>query len=501
MGASFSQRPSLRAAASFDLSTRVAPGKNLRGFGVRMVLLLSVTFFAAALCGQSLDGIWRTEGYGDVLEIHGDDLKLFQVTSATCVPGETLQRDRAVIAGREATFKSKDGDDAFVRNSGPADHKLLHQEGSASDMRIDRLDRLPAACEHPTPNTPPDNFEVFARTWAENYIRFNQRHADWDAIVAANRKKVTPQSTPEQLFDVLQSMIAPFHDAHTSISAPDLKRSFHGYRGGTERIMRGTPGDFVRTRMPELLAVTDRAYLDTPLHPYCNGHVFFGHVKNSEIGYLRILSFSSYAQQGGYAAGSEALESALDEIFSDPTLKALVIDVRINFGGADPWGLAIAPRLATNQYLAYTKVALTNPPARDRWTPADPSIVRPSSRPGFRGPVVELTSAMTISAGETFTQALMGRTPHVTRIGESTQGVFSDVLGRRLPNGWQFGLPNEIYRDENGRTFDITGVPPEIEIPVFADSDLAAGRDPVMAKALDILSAQMKPAAHPGLSR
>jgi C-terminal processing protease CtpA/Prc len=290
------------------------------------------------------------------------------------------------------------------------------------------------------------------------------------------------------LFDILQFMIAPFHDAHTSISAPDLKRNFHVYREGTERITKGSPADFRKKIMPELLAVTERAYLDTPLRQYCNGRVFYGHVKDSGIGYLRILAFAGYAQQGGYAAGSEALESALDEIFSDPKLKALVIDVRINFGGADPWGLAIASRLATHDYLAYTKVARTNPPESTRWTPPEPSTVRPSSRPGFHGPVVELTSAMTISAGETFTQALMGRTPHILRIGENTQGVFSDVLGRKLPNGWEFGLPNEIYRDEKGKTFDIVGIPPEVAVPVFADADVSAGKDPAMGKALEILN-------------
>ena len=33
--------------------------------------------------------------------------------------------------------------------------------------------------------------------------------------------------------------------------------------------------------------------------------------------------------------------------------------------------------------------------------------------------------------------ALMERRPRVTRVGENTQGVFSDVLDRRLPNGWR----------------------------------------------------------------
>jgi len=82
------------------------------------------------------------------------------------------------------------------------------------------------------------------------------------------------------------------------------------------------------------------------------------------------------------------------------------------------------------------------------------------------------------------TQALMGRSPRVLRIGESTQGVFSDVLRRTLPNGWSFGLPNEVFRSPEGKTFDGAGIPPDIEVPVFAANDLATGRDPGLERAL-----------------
>jgi C-terminal processing protease CtpA/Prc len=208
---------------------------------------------------------------------------------------------------------------------------------------------------------------------------------------------------------------------------------------------------------------------------------------DKDTAYLRIASFYGYSKSSIFADGMAALEAALDTIFSDAALKALVIDVRINFGGDDPYGLAIASRLATSEYLAYTKEARVNSGQNGTWTPSDASMVSPSSRPGFRGPVVELTGPLTISAGETFTQALMGRTPHITRIGENTQGVFSDVLGRRLPNGWRFGLPNEVYRTPEGTTFDGPGIPPDEAAPVFADGDVAAGRDPGLARALEIL--------------
>jgi C-terminal processing protease CtpA/Prc len=121
-------------------------------------------------------------------------------------------------------------------------------------------------------------------------------------------------------------------------------------------------------------------------------------------------------------------------------------------------------------------------------TERQPSVVSPSTRPGWHGPVVELTSRYSVSAAETFTQALMNRQPTVTRVGQNTQGVFSDVLGRRLPNGWRFGLPNERFVT-NGMSYDGPGIPPTIAVPVFPPSDLANGRDGAIEKALELLGA------------
>jgi hypothetical protein len=449
-------------------------------------LLCGILLAVLPLQAQSVDGVWRSRGYGDVFEIHGPTVKTYEVTSTTCVPGFTAQRDPATVAGREATFTHDGNEVFFIRSGGKRDHKLLHNEGSASDVRLDRLPHLPAVCDHPTPNTPAGNFEVFTRTWAENYILFDPKKVDWAEVIRANQSKVRPETTPADLYDILVEMIEPLHDRHTYIEAPDLKRDFSTYRPGTDRIIKGNRGEFSSKTMPALWEITDNAYLKTPMRKWCREKVQYAHV-NSTTGYLRIVSFSHYSDTPGFAAGLTALENALDEIFSDPNLKALVIDVRINFGGEDPYGLAIASRLATRPYVAYTKVARTDPLDRNKWSPGDRSEVRPSMRPSFHGPVVELTGPLTISAGETFTQALMGRTPRVLRIGENTQGVFSDVLGRNLPNGWDFGLPNEVFRTAQGTTFDASGIPPDIIVPVFADDDIAAGRDPGMAKALEIL--------------
>jgi C-terminal processing protease CtpA/Prc len=228
--------------------------------------------------------------------------------------------------------------------------------------------------------------------------------------------------------------------------------------------------------------MTNRAWLQAAPRMFCRKHIQYGHIDDA-TGYLRILSFGGYSKHDDL----KALESALDTIFSDRKLRALVIDTRLSFGGSDELGLAIARRLASSDYLAYTVQARADPVDRDRWTPSEPITIQPSSRPSFRGPIVELIGPVTMGGAETFTQALMGRTPHITRIGENTQGVFCDVLDRHLPNGWTFGLPNAVYRTAEGIAFDARGIPPDIEMPVFADADVAAKKDPVMAKALQVL--------------
>ena len=121
----------------------------------------------------------------------------------------------------------------------------------------------------------------------------------------------------------------------------------------------------------------NRLYITTPFLGFCNspafpqGQVQYAHV-DDRIGYLRITAFGCRKNGDGPAQGLENLESALDEIFSDPGLHGLVIDVRINFGGSDTKGVLIASRLATQKYLAYTKVA-RDPVNRNGWTPEIPA--------------------------------------------------------------------------------------------------------------------------------
>src|SRR5215470_3701914 len=100
----------------------------------RLVIVAVSLFFApvTAFGADSLDGIWRSQGYGYVFNFQGSALKAFEVTRTTCVPGFTATRLPAAGPGHEVTFTTTDTDVFFVRPGGDAVHQTLHFDGSAS---------------------------------------------------------------------------------------------------------------------------------------------------------------------------------------------------------------------------------------------------------------------------------------------------------------------------------------------------------------------------------
>lgn len=432
---------------------------------------------------SAFDGLWLTDGYGELIEIRGDEAQIFEITAISCIAATKAKLRDSADTAQGAVFVS-DGDIMrFTPGNSPAT-SWVHYEGSASSVFLQRVSTRPKPCGRSLADTPLTNYEIFWETFAENYPFFALREMDWEATDKKFRPMVTGNSTPVKLFETLTRMIKPLRDAHIGILAKSIGKRFHGHRPSADWMQKehaAVIADIIRTR-----------YVHGEFRNFCNGQLQYGTLTDS-IGYLRIHSFNDYVHDAEFPEQLKTLETALDDIFTDSAkLNGLVIDVRINSGGSDVFGISISSRLATQEYLAYNKVVRNDVRDTGHRTEPQPSVVHVSTRPGFHGPIVLLTSADSVSAAETFTMALLDRTPHITRVGANTQGVFSDTLHRRLPNGWEFWLPNEIYLTKDGRAFDGAGVPPDIPVPIFASEDLARKRDPGIDKALAILAIKKK---------
>lgn len=81
----------------------------------------------------------------------------------------------------------------------------------------------------------------------------------------------------------------------------------------------------------------------------------------------------------------------------------------------------------------------------------------------------------------------MDRRGKRARIGQPTQGVFADVMPRKLPNGMSAWLPNEEFLTRSGRTFDGTGIPPHLTEPVVPKEEFCKKRDSAFDTAVYVL--------------
>ncbi|MFE0249557.1 S41 family peptidase [Streptomyces sp. NPDC059010] len=426
--------------------------------------------------GASTDGVWRTDGYGTVLSLDDGVLREYQTTSVSCLEGGTARQSGPHTYTADGIV--------FTLRPGPdGGNATLSADSSVGHRNLRRVPALPDECTRPAPKDPRTAFDVFWQSFEENYPFFAAKGVDWHAVREQYRPKVHRDTTRQELFALFSDMVRPLHDAHVAVQ--DGERVFAQVRPGTE-----VPTEELDAKVKKY--ITARDLKDAPYRrDFANGRITYADLRHGGQGYLRISGFDGYtAEPASYATQLAVLDRALDTVLTPERtrrLTGLIIDLRVNGGGSDALALRIAERLTDTPYIAYAKRARNDPADPARHTRPEPVPVRPAAAPRYTGPVAVLTGGSTVSAGETFTQALMDRPGRTIRIGQPTQGVFSDVMQRGLPNGMAAWLPNEEYLTRTGRTFDGTGIPPHLSEPVFTKEEFAKKRDSAFDRAVNIL--------------
>ncbi|MFC7303817.1 S41 family peptidase [Streptomyces monticola] len=425
--------------------------------------------------------VWRMDGYGTVLVRDADRLQEYQVTQVGCLKGMVAHRTGG--QGGAVRYRGDDGEAFTLRVSADPARASLQVDGSTGHRSLRRAGRLPAACTRSEPTGPVAAFDVFWQTFQDNYPFFRAKGVDWAAQRERHRPRIDASTTEDELFSVFKEMLSPLHDAHVAVLGGRPSRTFTQVRPGTQ-----APSEALDRRVKTYVEGRDLGGRE--LRDFARGRIAYADLPHGR-GYLRISGFSGYTKSGTFAADSAELDRALDEILTPARtarLRGLIVDLRINGGGSDALGLRLAARLTDRPHLAYAKRARNDPADPTRFTVPQRLYVHPAAAPRYTGPVALLTGGSTVSAGETFTQALMDRPGRTVRIGRSTQGVFSDTLSRRLPNGWRILLPNEEFSTRTGETFDGRGIPPHLPEPVFTDEEFSRHRDSAFDRAVRVLS-------------
>ncbi|WP_209348268.1 S41 family peptidase [Pontixanthobacter sp. CEM42] len=439
------------------------------------------------LSADETQGVWLSDGYGILLDVSesGQKVRTYDYTDQACV--ETT--------GEETHF-------SYMR-AGRLDLESslmeLRTGTDPYDIRFRRIGALPDACQSDREGhrgSALANFDAFVSYFKEHYAFFDVHNPEWLEQAARIRSKLDEKSGESDIIEPMIGLLSSLKDGHVSIQA----------------VVGGEEGEFIAFPGPTLSAVQQtyfgegspmaafgRQFLRTDIEQAIlggqgrnavNERIKYG-ITSDDIGYMAVMSMGGYAATPDASEDEElaAINDAMDEIisyFNCASVKAIIIDISVNRGGYDYLAREIARRFASKKTLVSSKFAGD---ATNR-TP-QPLFVEPVTRPSFAGPIYVLTSDVTVSAAEALTLSLRAL-PNVTHVGSKTRGALSDVLEKKLPNGWVVTLSNEVYLDHEGVSWEGKGIPPEHEWQVFDPSNPFTGHLPSVERTIALIDKEVQ---------
>lgn len=415
---------------------------------------------------RQLEGVWQSEGYGYVLEIKDGVARVYDVTSTTCL--------------RKSFFFDTPGfavEDWNVDFHSSGSRMIYRGQGTPTQIRFTKLARLPSVCSEQLIEPTADaqtNFDVLWETFHEHYAFFGERNVDWTALRARYRSQVTS----DNLEETFHQMLAHFNEDHVTLTTESddfISRYDAGVKHSFARFYPEFPSADNQVEFKKYLITQQSIFIENILEGYLGGRV--------SVGLDGLLAWGKLDSQTGYiflgAMGGYSLDEfreQLDKMQADLlSCERLIVDLRVNMGGSDLVALELAGRFLDRPHVGWRLAARSGV----GMTAEQEILMKPTGRQQFRQPVVLLTSVMTASAAEIFTFMMQER-GNVKLVGEPTNGIYSTMLNKELPNGWIFTLSNEVVRDAKGSSHEVQGIKPDITADFPSKMQRESGVDPAL---------------------
>ncbi|WDE02512.1 S41 family peptidase [Thalassomonas actiniarum] len=429
--------------------------------------------------------IWQTQGYGYILEVKGDDITFYDITEKHCLinhleSGEYPSSNITVIEG-----------------GAELDWGAIHP------VRLTPLKALPKLCRQALITSiydknyqfsAPLTFDVLWFTFAEHFAFSKEINWDWQAKYPLWKKKITAQMNEAQLAQVFEQLLTELGDAHAHLESKDGRIlashniKWDDFKKNKIEMPFATQSEFsshyefhmgLNKKQAEIIA----SYFIGDVKPQRLNRSFLLGQLPREISYFSIDDMSEFTEEDTVLSDLETVDKVMKKIL--PTLhksKGLIIDLRWNAGGYD---------VVSNRLLSYLierplYIGSKSTKLKNGFSQPRKIEIQPAESEQYQGPIVVLTSGLTMSAGEIFLIGLAAR-ENVTIIGEASNGGFSDSLPKQLPNGWTFALSNERYLDFAGKNHEYSGYPVAQQHEYLNVQALKESRDYALESAIKLL--------------
>lgn len=442
---------------------------------------------------ESFTGVWQQQGSGDIWQFTTTELNRFNINTVGCV-GYSIEKFTE-LQGLEQHLSTKQGD--------------LYLENDATNPFVfKKMTGLPEACEAENQlktEDPVDNFEFFWHQFNEYYAFFELYGINWQQVYQQYRPAITSETTEAELIATFDEIISKFRDSHVGLDIKEQTLSGDG-------AIRGLPMEALKylvlsgeENIDELFEPTYEQFKlgrEALASKYIDGGqlsnslqsdaMAWGTIKN-HIGYLRIERESQILKQNENSDKlTEILNSATQDLNDTEVLMtevmsnlsntdAMIIDLRLNEGGYDKVSQKIA-----SYFNDVPRTFATKQSVNKKYSTSAVELTIDTVDTPYTKPIYVITGESNVSAGEVLSMAL-NSIPHVTLVGQPTNGSVSDIANFTLPNGWQGALSNQRYYDIEGEIIEGKGVIPDHSVPVYAVEDFDYGSD----NAIDFILQQL----------
>lgn len=318
---------------------------------------------------------------------------------------------------------------------------------------------LTSACQKylfdEVPGSSPE--EIFEQAWTftdQEYAFFDFKNINWDSVKQVYEPKISNEMGEEALFDTLANMLYLLRDGHVN-----LQSEFNRSRNWSWYI--NAPDNFNRFLL-ERKYFKNNQRIAGPFTSY----------QFDSIAYVYYGSFSNGWEQG-------SIQSIFNEAKDQ---KALIIDIRNNFGGSlgNVYGLG---SYLVDESTALAKRRNKNGPEHDAFSEYENLEFSPADTLRFTDkPVVLLVNRKSYSASNFFATCLSAL-PNVTIMGDTTGGGGGAPSYTELSNGWSLRVSaTQLYTLNDFNTED--GLPPDIYVDYGNDPEV----DGILEEALRFLN-------------
>ncbi|WP_298419085.1 S41 family peptidase [uncultured Kordia sp.] len=409
----------------------------------------------------TINGTWKSIGYGRIVNITDEVVSLYDVNNINCLPSEEFPRE---VAEQFLSLKLKN-------------ENTLKVKMGITTYDFVRLEKMPKNCaplSEAEKNDPLFNFESLWQTFNEHYSYFKERNIDWNVMKSKYKSKLSSESSSLELYVVLQDMLKEMKDGHVGIPLPEeIAEEYVAYKKSEtpsnpkkqrkkinfDEFKFEQFGKYVSDYKTYNYGILNWGLINEDvMFLQINGMMGFAHYDLGDDPEKAEALYEQYTEESDNQTQDEVDGAAyiMDTIFPELVkTKACIIDLRFNGGGTDEVALKILSYFTKEETTVFSKKAYVK---EGEYTTANVIRISPAKKV-FNGELYILTSPLSASATEIFVLSSLKAAPNAIRIGSNTEGIFSDILDKQLPNGWSYGLSNEIYESTDGVNYENIGIP------------------------------------------